>query len=55
MSRLLRMDRVRESQAALSRMPPQAAAKAVAKARAEGRTYPTSAQRRRAVRMTRGR
>jgi hypothetical protein len=42
-----RTDRVRASQRALARMHPRAASRAVAKARATGRTYPTSGQRRR--------
>lgn len=45
-----REDRVRASQRALAKMPPRAAAKAVGKARAEGRTYPTSRQREEAKR-----
>ena len=43
-----RADRVRASQRALGRMAPSAAARAIGKARATGRTYPTSGQRRRA-------
>jgi len=45
-----RGDRVRASQRALAAMPPRAAKRALAKARAQGRTYPTSGQRARAMR-----
>jgi len=45
-----RTDRARASQRALAKMPPKAAARALGKARAEGRTYPTSGQRTRAKR-----
>jgi hypothetical protein len=50
-----RTDRVKASQKALAAMPPKAAAKATAAARAENRTYPTSAQRQRALKQTGGR
>lgn len=43
-----RPERVKASQRALAKLPPRAAGKAIAKARAEGRTYPTSGQRARA-------
>jgi len=45
-----RSDRVRASQRALAAMPPAAAKRALRKARAQGRTYPTSGQRARAMR-----
>jgi hypothetical protein len=45
-----RRDRVRASQQAMADLSPAAARRALAKARAEGRTYPTSGQRRRAAR-----
>ena len=47
-----RKDRVKASQAALGEMNPRAAARAVGKAKAEGRTYPTSGQRERATKRT---
>lgn len=43
-----RKDRVKASQKALAAMSPEAASRAVGKARATGRTYPTSGQRARA-------
>lgn len=43
-----RTDRVRASQRALANMPRRAANRAIGKARAQGRTYPTSGQRARA-------
>jgi hypothetical protein len=43
-----RKERVRASQKALGAMSPRAAARAVGKAKATGRTYPTSGQRARA-------
>lgn len=45
-----RTDRVRASQRALAAMPTAAALRAMQKARATGRTYPTSGQRARAKR-----
>lgn len=47
-----RADRVKASQKALGAMSPRAAARATGKARAEGRTYPTSGQRARATAKT---
>jgi hypothetical protein len=47
-----RKDRVRASQKALGEMDPRAAARAIGKAKATGRTYPTSGQRGRAKKRT---
>lgn len=55
MARLLRADRVRASKNALAAMPPRARALAKEKAAADNRSYPTSAQRARAKRITGGR
>lgn len=54
MARLVRADRVRASQRALGNMHPRAARLAKEKAREEGRTFPTSAQRRAAQRAVQG-
>jgi hypothetical protein len=43
-----RQDRVQASQRAVANLPQRAARRAVGKARAEGRTFPTSGQRARA-------
>ena len=47
-----RTSRVKASQAALANMNPRAASRAIGKARASGRTFPTSGQRRRAAART---
>lgn len=47
-----RKARVRASQAALGAMHPRAARRAIGKARATGRTYPTSGQRGRSKRRS---
>lgn len=47
-----RKDRLAAKESALSSMNPRAAARAEGKARAEGRTYPTSGQRERAAKRT---
>jgi hypothetical protein len=49
-----RRDRVRASQRALVNTPRPAAQRALRMARAQGRTYPTSGQRARALRPRRG-
>jgi len=48
----VRKARTRASQKALASMPPRAAARAVGKAAATGRTFPTSGQRARAKART---
>lgn len=47
-----RSDRVKASQRALAEKEPAAATRAIAKARATGRTYPTSGQRERSERSS---
>lgn len=47
-----RKDRVKAKGSALAEMNPRAARRAVGKARAEGRTFPTSGQRARAEKRT---
>lgn len=47
-----RKERVQASQKALGAMNPRAARRAIGKAKAEGRTYPTSGQRGRAAART---
>ena len=48
----VRKDRVKASKASLGSMSPRAAARAKGKAAAEGRTFPTSGQRKRAAKRT---
>lgn len=53
MARKVRASRAQAAQAALAGMSPRAAARAKGKARAAGRTFPTSGMRRRASARTR--